>query len=156
MQFVSITIPIYSNDTDVLPIGHQNILTWSKSVGLTINLKKTKYLWIPRSPQSPPPSLPDLSSVDHVRILGVTFSSDLRWDRHFDAVVKISSRRLYALRVLSPIMCKEDLKVVYQSIIRSLMEYCSPLFGNLSVRNHQYIVRKITKEITSYCLSPRV
>ena len=80
--------------------------------------------------------------IQHV---GVTFSCDLRWDRHFAAVVKISSRRLYALRVLSPIMCKEDLKVVYQSIIRSLMEYCSPLFGNVSVRNHQ-LLEKLQKK----------
>ena len=128
-------VPIYNNDSVTLSAEHKNILAWSRSVGLSLNLKKTKFLWIPRSLQSPPPSLPDLPSADHVRILGVTFSRDLKWDCHFDAVTKLSSKRLYALRVLRPIMPKEDLRLIYQAIIRSLMEYCSPLFVKLSVRN---------------------
>jgi hypothetical protein len=128
-------IPIFAHSTDVLAAEHQNMLSWSKSVGLSLNLKKTKFLWIPRSPTFPPPCVSDLSVVDQVRILGVLFTRDLKWDRHFDNIVKCCSKRLYALRVLRPLLKKDNLKLIYESIVRSLMEYCSPLFSKPSVRN---------------------
>ena len=137
-------IPVHSNNSDLLADEHKNILLWSESVGLSLNLRKTKFLWIPRSSHFPPPSMPDLSPVDQVRILGVILSADLKWDSHFDAIVKCSSKRLYALRVLRPLLHSSDLQIIYQSLIRSLMEYCSPLFGKLSARNSE-LLRKLQK-----------
>ena len=92
---------------------------------------------MPKSSLIPPPSLPSLSLVTNVRILGVILSSDLKWDSHFSNIVKCASKRLYALRILRSFLPKKDLKTVYQSMILSLLEYCSPLFIGMSQRNKE-------------------
>jgi hypothetical protein len=135
-------IPVDHTNNHVLSAEHQEISNWSKSNGLSLNLKKTKWIWIPKSRVFPPPSLPGLSPEEVVRILGVVFSSDLKWDCHFKTVVRCASKRLYALRVLRPILTKNDLKNVYQSLIRSLIEYCAPVFIGLSIHNCE-LLRKL-------------
>ena len=65
----------------------------------------------------------------------MTFFKDLKWNKHCDLIVKCCSRRLYALRILRPLLQKDDLVTVYHALIRSLMEYCAPLFVSLSARN---------------------
>ena len=120
------------------------MLTWSRRVGFSLNLRKSKILWVPRVPQCPPPLLPDLLHSDHVRMLGVIFTTDLKWNTHFDSIVKCASKRLYALRILRPIFDRDQLKIIYQSLILSLREYCSPLFAALSIRNVE-LLRKLQR-----------
>ena len=130
-------IPIHSVNDQTPSIEHEGIRQWSLSTGLSLNLSKTKWLWMPKSSLIPPPSLPSLSLVTNVRILGVILSSDLKWDSHFSNIVKCASKRLYALRILRSFLPKKDLKTVYQSMILSLLEYCSPLFIGMSQRNKE-------------------
>ena len=44
--------------------------------------------------------LKDLKQVDNVKILGVTISSDLKWDLHMSQVLRKASNKLYMLKVL--------------------------------------------------------
>jgi len=120
------------------------MLEWSDSIGFSLNLKKTKFLWIPRRPNYPIPCVPDLLPVKDVRILGVILSDNLKWDKHFDSIVRCCSKRLYALRVLQPLLQKNDLACVYQALIRSLMEYCAPLFVCMSARN-KHLLDKVQR-----------
>lgn len=134
-------VPIYPHCSNILSEEHQNMLEWSDAIGLSLNLRKTKFLWIPRAPDFAVPCVPNLSPVEEVRILGVILSRDLKWDKHFDSIVKCCSRRLFALRILRPLLQKRDLIVVYQALIRSLMEYCAPLFVSLSSRNKNLLCK---------------
>ena len=128
-------IPIESPTPDDVKLEHQNMISWSTNVGLRLNLRKCKLLWIPKSASLSRPVIPDIPSVDEVRILGVTFTSDLKWDKHFDNVTKTAARRLYALRILRSCCSFDVLRHIYHGLILSVMEYCSPLFIAMSNRN---------------------
>lgn len=132
-------IPICSLTAIELATEHQNMLSWSTSIGLSLNLGKCKLLWIPKSVSVCPPVIPDVQTVTELRILGVIFSQDLNWNSHFDVISKSASRRLYALRILRSCCSFDVLKSVYYGLILSVMEYCSPLFVDLSARNRNLL-----------------
>ena len=126
------------HSTAFLENEHKHIAQWSQSVGLSLNICKSKFLWIPRSLNSPPLFTP-IPIVKEVRILGVTFTHNLKWDTHFNSILKRVSSRLYALRILRPLLNKIDLKLVYHALILSTLEYCSPLFLSLNAKNRQLL-----------------
>jgi len=130
-------IPVRQDSLRSYDLEHNNMVIWSHSVGLTLNLRKTKLLWIPKSPLCPPPSLPNVSSVENLTILGVSLSNDLKWHTHLDKVSKVTSRRLYAIRTLRPFLPRNDLVCVYRGLLLSVMEYCSPLLIGMSTKNKQ-------------------
>jgi hypothetical protein len=130
-------IPVHKDTRRSYELEHNNMLQWSLSVGLTLNLRKTKLLWIPKSSLCSPPSLPSVSSVEILTILGVSLSSDLKWHAHLNRIAKITSRRLYAIRALRPFLSRNDLASVYRGLLLSVMEYCSPLLIGMSTGNKQ-------------------
>lgn len=62
-----------------------------------------------------------LSSVSSLRLLGVTFSSDLSWNLHVNDIVKKRYRRLYVLRNLKRAYCPPFLK--YKCYVFLLYQY---------------------------------
>ena len=78
----------------------------------------------------------------------------------------MASRRLYAMRVLKPSFSKDEMILVYNSLVRSLFEYCAPLFmgssacnkskfDRLQKRFHRIICGKSCKEPCLSSLSER-
>ena len=67
--------------------------------------------------------------VDYAKILGLTVSNNLKWNKHVDEVIKKARMRLYFLSQLkkSNIATKELLQF-YTTCIRPVMEYASPVF----------------------------
>ena len=55
--------------------------------------------------------------------LDIVFNKKLDWNNHFQSCNRIYSSRLYALRVLKPILSKSELATVYISLIRSIVDY---------------------------------
>ena len=140
----------YADDTTLcFPIDKQNshlsiqaihsanerITAWSKDIGLPINLNKSKCLTIKKSDSCPTPDIPNVQTVEVLRILGVFFNSKWNFDNHVAEIVSTSSRRLYAMRILRPFLSKNQLILLYNAFVRSYIEYCAPLFLHLSVRN---------------------
>ena len=69
--------------------------------------------------------------MDAHKVLGVTIQSNLKWDLHIDDVVAKASKRLHIPRVLKrggvpPAYLLE----VYFALIRSVLEYCCPVWYN--------------------------
>ena len=48
-------------------------------------------------------------------------------------MIKTASQRFYPLRILRPSLSNANMKTVYYGIIRSLLEYCAPLFVGISI-----------------------
>ena len=72
-----------------------------------------------------------LESVDAHKVLGVTIQSNLKWDLHINEVVAKASKRLHILRVLKRGgVPPADLLKVYFALIRSVLEYCCPVWHN--------------------------
>ena len=65
--------------------------------------------------------------VDHVKLLGITFSNDLTRKRHVDNIVKKTGKRIYMLYQLKRAGVNQaDLVTVYISVVRPVVEYACP------------------------------
>ena len=102
--------------------------------GFQLNEGKCKELRISFS-RSPPDFDPivvnskDLECVQKAKMLGVTFSVDLKWNAHVDEIVKKVNKRLYFLRQLKRAQVKsKELVLFYLTCIRSVIEYACALF----------------------------
>ena len=120
---------------------HNSFLKWSADHGLTVNKAKCKTLFVSFKHVCSPITLPNVSVVDELKILGVIFNRRLNWSSHCDTIVKNASRRLYILRVLKNVVTSKDLIKVYNAIVRSRLEYASPLFVGLSSENSRKLDR---------------
>ena len=63
-----------------------------------------------------------IKRVNSYEILGVHVSNDLTWNTHIDYLFKKANKRLYTLRILVKIFC---------ALIRSVLEYASPVWATL-------------------------
>ena len=85
--------------------------------------------------------------------MGVHLSDNLTWNEHVFHIVKKGNKRLYAIRALKKCgLTDGQLILVYCSIIRSVLEYASPVWAGLT----QYLsdqIEVIRLVISSYCNS---
>ena len=79
------------------------------------------------------------------------WSNDLKWDKHFDSVSRMFASRLHCLRVLKNFLAKDELLLVYGSLLRSLFEYCSPVFVSLPKSNSTRLDRLQRRAHTLIC-----
>lgn len=87
-----------------------------------------------------------ISAVTEMRILGVSFDQRLNWKAHVEAIFRKASSRMYVLRQLKPFLVKDQLFDIYCACIRSVIEYCCPLF--VSLRSHQ---SKLLEKVQDRC-----
>ena len=113
-------------------INHIN--NWSIDNNMKLNAKKTKEFNISMS--HVPHSLPalvigdeSLEVVHTVKLLGVHLSADLKWSTHINSICAKASKRLFALRILKRNgAVQKDLRNVYCSFIRPVLEYACPVW----------------------------
>jgi hypothetical protein len=128
--------PLYAGQSnDHVVVEHNRFLAWCSEMGLTINFKKCKSLALRGRQQCIPVQLNNVVTVKSLKLLGVTFQENLSWNMHFDNVVLSASRRLGGIRTLRPFLSCAELKTVYFAIVRSILEYCNPLFLYMSSRD---------------------
>ena len=71
----------------------------------------------------------DIAQVCHAKLLGVTISQDLTWNKRVDTIVKKAGKRLYMLYQLKRAgITQKDLVSVYVSVVRSVLEYACPVW----------------------------
>ena len=108
--------------------------TWAQTNRMEINPCKSNLLFFTKRNTSScilPSELFSIKAVSTLKILGVTFDQKLNFNEHFKEVLKCASRRLYFLRVLKNIMSIKELWMVFNGVIRSILEYAAPLFISL-------------------------
>ena len=122
------------NDQSVLQITLDGINSWCEENDMVLNVRKCKEILIcfwEKIPNFQQLTVNDYSveQVKSAKLLGLILSSDLKWNEHVAYIVKISSRRLYMLRLLK--RAKADTKTliaVYISCIRPILEYCNQIW----------------------------
>ena len=116
-----------------------NILTWSTSNCLKLNISKTngliKYKGHFMDKCDIESCIPSVKFVHCLRFLGVILEDSLRWTSHITYILKKSAQRLYILRRMKMVVSKEECILIYNGLIRSLMEYACPAFIGLSVQD---------------------
>jgi hypothetical protein len=129
---ITLVIPVYKRDFDDLcttSLEVQMFRSWCDNNKMRINHDKTQVMHVNFS-NSPMLSLRDCDTVTHIKILGLIFNCKLTWSNHFDYIITCISRRLYVLRILRNVLTHDQLIIVYNSIVRSLLDYASPVFLN--------------------------
>ena len=107
------------------------IVSWGKLWQLTLAPEKTQVMLISRRQE--PNNLPaiklegrDLPMQSTMNILGVSFDSNLSFTSYVKEVASKSARKLACIRRISNLLSSEGCQTLYNSQVRSLMEY-SPL-----------------------------
>ena len=154
---------VRSSSDDELQKEWENAIAWSSANRLPLNLTKCKILDIvTKNTISVRPVVTfegnALPQVDTLKILGVTFSSDLKWNIHVRNVVSKASSRIYIIRNLKRSDCSKDLLYrAYVSFIRSVLLYAYPSFCNMTAYLRQElssVEKRVMKIIGSNCDKP--
>ena len=67
--------------------------------------------------------------IHTVKLLGVHLSANLKWSTHINNICSKASKRLFALRILKRNgAVQKDLRNVYCSFIRPVLEYACPVW----------------------------
>ncbi|KAK2187886.1 hypothetical protein NP493_151g00004 [Ridgeia piscesae] len=111
--------------------------TWTEQNDMKINSEKSKEIIISFAQDGNFTStIPnkkidgrDIAQVCHAKLLGVTVSQDLTWNKHVDNIVKKAGKRLYMLyQLMRAGITQKDLVSVYVSVVRSVLEYACPVW----------------------------
>lgn len=141
---------VRSPHDDLLQLEWENCVSWSETNFLPINAAKCKVLDIVTKQNLllSPVHFSNgscLPNVCDLKILGVTFSSSLKWNCHLQEVIRKASQRIFIVRNLKRSDCPSQLIFrAYVAFIRSLLLYAFPCFCNipLYLKNRMLSVEK--------------
>ena len=88
-----------------------------------------------------PQRLDGVEKVCDVRILGMIVNDRLSWDSHVNKILKSANQRMYCMRILKPLVSPDEMRAIYFLLIRSLFEYCSPVFVHLPATLEKKLAR---------------
>ena len=156
---LSPVLPMYKfiddcTSSDFVSLGQNSVMQndvdyiseWTTTNNMRINVKKTKEFrvsFLKSEPQMEPLIINNqpIEVVKSTKLLGLNLRSDLKWSSHVEKICSKASKRLYALRTLkrSGVPAK-DLRTIYCSFIRPVMEYACPVW-------HSSLTMELQKEI---------
>lgn len=131
---LSLAIPIFYQSNNV-NLEIENVHHFCRNTGLSLNLQKSYFMFISFVKTCFPVPVDNIAERPCLKILGITLSNDLKWDTHISNICKLACRRFYAIRIIRPFLSNAQLILFYNSFIRSILEYCSPLFVGLNFKN---------------------
>ena len=147
---------IWSNRTNCIDI--QNTLndsldkanSWFKLNRMIPNTKKTKHLLV-GSVQKLNHSSETIMEIyiDNIKLeeaageklLGVVIDSNLSWNLHNHYLIKKLNSRICLLKRAKAYLTFACRKMLYNALIKPMLEYCSTVWGNCTVDNLQRVLR---------------
>ena len=117
-------------------INTTNINTYASMRNMWLNEKKCKDMVINFLKYQPTVITPIqlngivIERVSSYKLLGVIITYDLNWNEHCDSIHKKATKHLFVLWTLKRVgLGTNDLMLVYCSIVRSIVEYASPVWA---------------------------
>jgi len=120
---------------------------------MKLNATKTKFMMFhPRrnpsteSETETPHIIIDDQKIENVisfKYLGVWLDPKLTWNEHFDVVNKKVSVRSNLINRNKKYFQFDDLKLIYDSLVLSVVNYCLPIWGNICKTKISKLDRKI-------------
>ena len=149
---VTISEIVPTREVSILQNELDTIGNWTSTNNMKLNPKKCKEMIVSfrRDIEQPPPTLVveniSLERIESHKVLGLTIQNNLKWDLHISEIVTKASKRLHILRVLkrsgvSPF----HLLRVYFALIRSLLEYCCPVWHSSLTINLSDKIERVQK-----------
>ena len=113
-----------------------SLLEWSHVNTLNINSKKTKEMILHFGRSVDINVIPNLVAsdsvierVDEFKLLGIVIRSDLNWSSHVRYMLSKASKRIFVITFLArSCISVVDIITVYCAIVRSVLEYASPVW----------------------------
>ena len=129
----TLCVPLYKGSSNNhVEVEHRNILRWSTENGFKVNSKKCMTMSYIKGKEDYSIQLAEVTQQEQIKFLGVFLNCHLDWKPQIQRVCKVASQRIHGLRMLKKIHVSTDnLILVYNAIVRSILEYASPSFGNL-------------------------
>lgn len=126
--------------------------SWLKLNEMQPHSKKTKYLLIGTAKKLYHSEITTLELfMDNLRLeesageklLGVVFDPYLSWDLHIDYLIKKLNSRIFLLKRAGEkvYLTSECRKMLYNALIKPILEYCCTVWGNCSVENLQRLLQ---------------
>ena len=134
------------------------ICNWSMECGLSFNASKSWLLWFPNRHSTIfdfTYSLNEVSipSLSHCRDLGIVFSHDLSWSLHYNSISAKAYRQLGLIRrTFSPSISTNVKKLLYLSLVRSQVSYCSQVWRPHFIKDIK-LLERIQRRATKYILN---
>ena len=118
--------------TERAQLSIDRIEDYMKANRLQLNIPKTACMASPSNVSvSIQTSGQPVLSTPTVKVLGITFSSDLKWDTNAKQILAQLSYRLTILRTIKPLANFSTLKKIATALIVSKVAYSLPAWGNL-------------------------
>ena len=76
-----------------------------------------------------------LSSVPHIKYIGVHISQDLKWNSHINFIFSKANQTLGFLKRNLKINSSTIMEKAYKSIVRPKLEYCNTVWGPKCIKN---------------------
>ena len=97
-----------------------------------------------------------LNVVDEAKLLGLIMTSDLRWNRNTQKIVKDANSRMRMLHITSKfIKNKQDLIHIYKTFIRSKLEYCCTVWHSSLSKTNENDIERIQKSAVKLILKEK-
>ena len=125
-----------TDDVSVMQESTHRAVDWTQNNCMKINSTKSKEMVICFTPDdNVRNSIPSIviecnlvETVEYAKLLGVSLSNDLTWNRHVDCIVKKAAKRVYMLYQLKRAgISQVDLVTVYITVVRPVREYVCPV-----------------------------
>ena len=93
----------------------------------------------------------EIDNVLYAKLLGVTISSDLTWNKHVENIVAKAGKRVYMLYQLKIAgIGQHDLVTIYVSVIRPVLEYVCPVWHTNLNRHRTESIETAQKRALKY------
>ena len=131
----------------------EDLTEWVHVNKLILNAKKTKEMILYFGKSIDKNVIPTLAvgdykidRVEEFKLLGVVFRSDLNWCSHVKFILAKASRRIFVItKLLRSGMSTADILIVYSSIVRSVLEYASPVWHCGLTQTQSFDIEKVQR-----------
>ena len=134
---------------------------WCQKNKLTINISKTKHMFVARRKDQLPQvktkyvtvNKESLNNVDSYKYLGVDIDYGLSFDLMADNIYNRANRRLYTMKLIRPYITNGIANLIYKTCIRPILEYADFLIDSctkLKVDKLERIQKRAVKIIDGY------
>ena len=93
----------------------------------------------------------NITNRTEIKILGVWIQNNLKWDKNIHTITQKCTSRLYILRKIKPIFNKNHLKIIFNGLILSVIDYACKIYGNLSVKLTKCLQKIINRAHSVIC-----
>ena len=126
-------------DTAALQSDIHSLSGWAASWQMTFNADKCESIRITHSRDNTSPNYTlgenSLKSVQSVKDLGVTISSDLSWNKHIGITINKANKVLGIIKRTVGTANQDIFSILYKSLVRPILEYAAPVWSPHLVKN---------------------